>query len=852
MPRIALCSIDPRIVSGRYSPFSLGIRQLHATIQTDPRLAEWDVLRLEDLSTDVDHWLERILAARVDVVGLSCYVWSFPTFTAVATHLRQRAPKLRIVMGGPCARPVMYELPRYRGLQRDVDAVVAGEGEWLMAPLLGQRAWEPAHLASLPGVHVATRDGWLSGALPGADQPLDLLASAVLCNLVEFERTVTVERYRGCPMACTFCQWGDLTTPHRVFSAERMQRELQAMKDHGTPSIQLVDAGLNLNARAFQNFAEAEAAVGLLRSATLHACVYPSHLTDEHLAFLKTCQRPILDLGVQTFTAEALEMMNRPFRIARFERVVADLKQVAEVQPELILGLPGDNPESFKQSVLRLLELDCKVRVFHCLVLPDALMSRHRPEHKLRFDPETFLVTSCLGWSEDELRQTRDWLDGLCARVGGEYGSNMWAFYGAEDAAGALSPQFQPVIEIWRDVRDALAPVVTAATAGAWALEEVAQARRSVRARVVARELDLQLDFVPVDEAKKSYRSAAGIAVSYRVLNQAPLIGNNLRQLDALLHALLPAVAPHVRDQVALPPPSVIKPYEHPREVGVPSPPDVAPPPLAPVPRLDAPPLAVFLAAWRSAHCMVLERLVPPDVCAEVAAVLDAEVVAAAAAEIAQPWPSGFAERLRASAHAVVPFWDPSVPPDRPPVERLMRLGHQLQQVPAVAQLLRRPDVVGSLQALLRSPRLVDCVLIDKVPGGSVQFGLHQDAWYLQVEPESVVSLQIALDDADQENGCLHLQPTATPDAVSGRAELQPDGWRLDAGLEPPPTVKALPVPMPRGTVLLYSGRSWHASFRNRSNRHRRVLVAQFVEGDGQWLAANWLSAPAGGFPPWP
>ena len=239
MPRIALCSIDPRIVQGRYSPFSLGIRQLQATIMMDASLSDWEVVRVEDLSMDVEHWVERILAAKADIVGLSVYVWSFPTFTAVASRLRHVSPKTRIILGGPCARPIMFELPRYRGLQRDVDAVIAGEGEWLMAPLLKQRDWDVNALSRMPGVHVATRDGWRSGGIPAADQPLDDLASAVLCNLVEFDRTVTVERYRGCPMSCTFCQWGDLTTPHRVFGEERMRLELQALKDRGTPSIQL-------------------------------------------------------------------------------------------------------------------------------------------------------------------------------------------------------------------------------------------------------------------------------------------------------------------------------------------------------------------------------------------------------------------------------------------------------------------------------------------------------------------------------------------------------------------------------------------------------------------------------------
>lgn len=270
------------------------------------------------------------------------------------------------------------------------------------------------------------------------------------------------------------------------------------------------------------------------------------------------------------------------------------------------------------------------------------------------------------------------------------------------------------------------------------------------------------------------------------------------------------------------------------------------------VPTLDGPTAEEVLAAWQEYGGFLLLGVIPPETCDALLDVLNARIVAADAEDRAKPWPTGFADRLKASGSAVVPFWDPTVPADRAPTERLMRIGHQLHQVPEVAEVLRKPEVLGCLGLLMKSAELLDCVLIDKVPGGSVQFGSHQDSWYLQTEPESILSLQIALDDADAENGGLCLQGKAERDPLTCRAILGANGWSQTRETQkPPPDSEVPPLVMPRGSVLLYHGLAWHGSKVNKSDRHRRVIVAQFKEASSKWLPENWLSPPPGGFPAW-
>ena len=165
----------------------------------------------------------------------------------------------------------------------------------------------------------------------------------------------------------------------------------------------------------------------MFQHSRLYGAVYPAHVNDYQLDFLAGIRRPLLDLGIQTFDTNALSEMGRAFKESRLPRILDDLVQVSDIDIELILGLPGDTPGSFRQTLHRALQLPCRVlRVFHCLVLPDALMTKTPPSYRLQFDPVTLRLTSCTGWSPEELRGEIEHLEALGAarrrRSGGPMG----------------------------------------------------------------------------------------------------------------------------------------------------------------------------------------------------------------------------------------------------------------------------------------------------------------------------------------------------------------------------------------------------------------------------------------------
>jgi hypothetical protein len=187
-------------------------------------------------------------------------------------------------------------------------------------------------------------------------------------------------------------------------------------------------AGLNLNNGAFQNLRKAAETTGFLAGLGLICEVYPATVRRDHLDFLRAVGNPYVGVGLQSFDTAVLAGVERKYDEARFEQTLQSLTEVAHVAVEVIMGLPGDNPESFRRNYERARKLPCALRVCHCVVLPLALMVRSPPAYTLDYDPVSLKMLSCLGWTRDALAAEAEFLTRETARCGGQAGEFFWIF----------------------------------------------------------------------------------------------------------------------------------------------------------------------------------------------------------------------------------------------------------------------------------------------------------------------------------------------------------------------------------------------------------------------------------------
>lgn len=125
-----------------------------------------------------------------------------------------------------------------------------------------------------------------------------------------------------------------------------------------------------------------------------------------------------------------------------------------------------------------------------------------------------------------------------------------------------------------------------------------------------------------------------------------------------------------------------------------------------------------------------------------------------------------------------------------------------------------------------------------KRPGGA-PFPWHQDGPYFQFgcdHVERLVSLQIYLDDATKENGCLWMIPGSHKHGALPVFEDRGVLDRLYTDVERIDAAEPVPIEAPAGSVIFFHADVVHGSQRNRTRESRRALVITYQpEGHPRW-----------------
>ena len=385
-------------------------------------------LRVWDLSeASVDGLTAELLAFDPDVVGFSSYIWSFPFFVDVAKLVKEDDPSRLVVFGGPSARPSMLNQAPFRKAREWIDALVINDGEVTFAEIVRSPDRGARALMAVQGLALPAPEGWMeTPARPAVD--LNEMPSPYEMDLVPHGGLAVLQTYRGCPFTCSFCEWGTLESPRRVRGVEQLMSEFDGMARQPVYGAILVDAGLNLNPHSFRNLREAVDKHDFLRERNLICEVYPAKVKKEHIEFLGSVGQALVGIGLQSFDNEVLAHVERSYDEARFDQTLHELKSVSAVAVEIILGLPGDSPENFRKSFERARKLPVALRVYHCVVLPSALMVRAPAGYNMVYDPVSLKMQSCLGWTAAELQAECDFLTYCAQQEGGRSGQFFWIF----------------------------------------------------------------------------------------------------------------------------------------------------------------------------------------------------------------------------------------------------------------------------------------------------------------------------------------------------------------------------------------------------------------------------------------
>lgn len=183
---------------------------------------------------------------------------------------------------------------------------------------------------------------------------------------------------------------------------------------------------------------------------------------------------------------------------------------------------------------------------------------------------------------------------------------------------------------------------------------------------------------------------------------------------------------------------------------------------------------------------------------------------------------------------------EPGHVPHRPQVRRLKQ---PVRLHLAFDAVMRSAPVLDAVAKLIGSDiRYHSSKLNMKVSDGGSPVEWHQDFAFQPHTNDDLCVCGIALDDADEENGCLLVVPGSHRGSILDHHDAEGNFvGAVDAALIP----KGVPVPVKAGSMSIHHTRLLHASAPNRSGRQRRLLLIQYGAADSYPLTyAPVINAP--------
>ena len=307
-----------------------------------------------------EHILKLVMAEEADLVAFSCYIWNIEKTLKIVSDIKKISPQKLIVLGGPEVSFGIFELMHDNPA---VDFVVKGEGEVAFRRLLETllNVNHPEH--PITGIdNLFFRDGGdiVSGPMSRGHLQLDTIPSPFEAGLVDLAKPlIYFETSRGCPFSCAFCL-SSVEGSVRIYSMERIQRDLLFLMSHHVSQIKLVDRTFNFDAMRAGEIWEF-----ILRNnqgSHFHFEIAADLLTEDNLRLLARVPENSFrfEIGVQSASESTLERVGRKADLSRIFSAVRRLKAETKVELhlDLVAGLPGEDYDGFLASLQQISNLD--------------------------------------------------------------------------------------------------------------------------------------------------------------------------------------------------------------------------------------------------------------------------------------------------------------------------------------------------------------------------------------------------------------------------------------------------------------------------------------------------------------
>lgn len=172
------------------------------------------------------------------------------------------------------------------------------------------------------------------------------------------------------------------------------------------------------------------------------------------------------------------------------------------------------------------------------------------------------------------------------------------------------------------------------------------------------------------------------------------------------------------------------------------------------------------------------------------------------------------------------------------PLKRYPRMIHMHRWDRVSLEWLIDPRLNRWLSTLMGTEPLAVQTMLYFKPAGARGQALHQDQFYLRVQPGTCMAAWMALDPCDEENGCMQIVPGSHLWPILCPVRADTSVSFTDVTVPLPEGCEVRPMIMDEGDVLFFNGQVVHGSFPNISkDRFRRALIGHYIVGNAEKVA---------------
>ena len=177
----------------------------------------------------------------------------------------------------------------------------------------------------------------------------------------------------------------------------------------------------------------------------------------------------------------------------------------------------------------------------------------------------------------------------------------------------------------------------------------------------------------------------------------------------------------------------------------------------------------------------------------------------------------------------------------------ISKLGHCLHDIDLIFKKYSYHDRIKKIIKLtnLSKPILNQSSYIFKQPLVGGEYLWHQDSTYLLTNPLSCLALWIAIDDANEKNGCLIVKPSSHNEKIRKRVKyIKGKVIREKLVNKEWDENNNIPLSVKTGSIIIFDGSLAHKSSENFSKQSRNTYVMHFFDNNCKYSNENWLQRP--------